>query len=156
MYDLGHRKPRIEPMQNFSLLRTLPYAGALPFLAGALAKFSSTLPTIIYLTLFVDVTHLVLSYGLMIVSFMAGVHWGQYLSGARPQINLLLSSNAVALAAWAAYILMQPFYVCFVFAGLIALLYLIDTKLHLDVQYLQTRRNVSILVCGSLLLLAFN
>jgi Protein of unknown function (DUF3429) len=142
-------------MTHSPLLRILPYAGTLPFVVGALSNLSSTLPTIIYLTLFMDVQHLVLSYGLLIVSFLAGVQWGQYLSGLRPRINLLVSSNVVALVAWVAYIRLQPFYLCFVFAALFALLYAIDTQLNLALEYLRTRRNVTIIVCVSLLAVAF-
>lgn len=156
MYDLMHRNRRKVIMQNSSLLRTLPYAGTLPFVLGAAAPLSTTLPTLIYMILFVDVQHLVLSYGLMILSFMAGVHWGQYLSGLRPRLNLLLSSNAVALTAWGCYILLSPIYICFAFAALFALLYVIDTKLSLDPSYLQTRRNVTCIVCISLVAVAFS
>jgi Protein of unknown function (DUF3429) len=156
MYDLGHRKPRKDSMQNYSLLRTLPYAGALPFVLGAAAQFSPTVPTIIYMIMFIDVQHLVLSYGLLIVSFMAGVHWGQSVSRVQSRFNLLLSSNAVALIAWGCYLTLPPFYVCLVFAALFALLYVIDTQLSLDPSYLQTRRNVTCIVCISLVAVAFS
>jgi Protein of unknown function (DUF3429) len=156
MYDLGYRQPRKETMSYSSLLRTLPYAGALPFVLGAAAQFSSTLPTLIYMVMFIDVQHLVLSYGLLIVSFMAGVHWGQSVSGVQSRFNLLVSSNAVALIAWVCYLTLPPFYVCLVFAALFALLYVIDTRLSLDPSYLQTRRNVTCIVGISLVAVAFS
>lgn len=155
MYDLVHRNRRKAIMQNSSLLRTLPYAGTLPFVLGAAAQFSTSWPTIIYMVIFIDVQHLVLSYGLLIVSFMAGVHWGQSVSGVQSRFNLLVSSNAVALIAWGCYLTLPPFYVCLVFAALFALLYVIDTQLSLDPSYLQTRRNVTLIVCISLLAVAF-
>lgn len=141
-------------MTNPTLLRILPYAGALPFIMGAAANLSGTLPNLIYLIMFMDVKHLVLSYALLIVSFMAGVHWGQHLSGMQTRFNLLLSSNAVALVAWGCYIRLQPDPLCFVFIGLFAVLYFIDTQLELQPNYLQTRRNVTLIVCTSLALIA--
>lgn len=136
------------------LLRILPYAGALPFVLGAAAKLSPTLPNLIYLIMFMDVQHLVLSYALVIIAFMAGVQWGQYVAGTRPRLNLLLSSNAVALVAWGCYIRLPPDYLCFAFIGLFALVYFIDTQLELPPQYLQTRRNVTLIVCTCLALIA--
>ena len=142
-------------MQNTPLLRTLPYAGTLPFVLGAASLFSTTLPTLIYMVMFIDVQHLVLSFGLLIVAFMAGVHWGQSVSGVQSRFNLLVSSNAVALIAWGCYLTLPPFYVCLVFAALFALLYVIDTQLSLDPSYLQTRRVVTIIVCSCLAYIAF-
>lgn len=43
-----------------------------------------------------------LSYAAIIVSFVGGVHWGVFLRPSVPvPINLLVTSNAAALAAWA-------------------------------------------------------
>jgi hypothetical protein len=104
---------------------------------------------------FIDVRHMVLSYGLLIISFMAGVHWGQYLSGLRPRLNLLVSSNAVALLTWFCYLKLQPFELLLVFAGIFAVIYLIDLQMRLDGSYMQTRRNVTAIVCSCLLVIAF-
>jgi hypothetical protein len=46
------------------------------------------------------------SYGLLIVAFMAGVHWRQALSGKNGAINLFVTSNTAALAAWFAFLLL--------------------------------------------------
>jgi Protein of unknown function (DUF3429) len=136
---------------NSTLARILPYAGTLPFVLGTIAKLTNTLPMIY----FIDMRRLVLSYGVLIVSFMAGVHWGQYLSGARGKVNLLIASNVATLVAWVAGLLLLPAHICYVLIVLFALLYAIDLGLSLAPAYLQTRRNVTLIVCLSLLALSF-
>lgn len=137
---------------NTPLLRILPYAGALPFVACALLllfgvkEIKGPGHTI----------GVALAYSLVIVSFMAGVHWGQFLSGLRPGVNLLVSSNAVALIAWGSYLVLAPIYECLVFVALFAFLYWIDTQLELDALYMRTRRYVTLMVCTSLLLIALS
>jgi hypothetical protein len=135
-----------------NLTRVLPYAGALPFMAGALLLLfnSETLPLI------GDAQHAVLSYGLVILSFMAGVHWGQFLSGARGAFNLLLTSNAIALAGWFGFLLLPPLWFCLLLVLLFALVYVIDRPIHSGTDYLTMRRNVTGIVCVSLLLTAYS
>jgi Protein of unknown function (DUF3429) len=142
-------------MSQSTLFRILPYAGTLPFIYGAASRFSHSLSALVYLMFFIDAQHMVLSYGLLIISFMAGVHWGQYLSGLRPRINLLVSSNAVTLLAWFCYLELRPFELLLVFSGIFAAIYLIDLQLKLESSYVQTRRNVTAIVCSCLLLIAF-
>jgi len=136
---------------NSPLLRILPYAGTLPFILGTFAKLTGELPMIY----FMDMRRIVLSYGVLIVSFLAGVHWGQHLSGTRGKVNLLVASNVVALVAWFGSLLMLPNQICYLFMALFVALYMIDRGLDLDPQYLQTRRNVTLIVCASLLALSF-
>ncbi len=133
------------------LLRVLPYAGTLPFVLGTIAKLTGTVPMIY----FIDMRRLVLSYGVLIVSFIAGVHWGQYLSGTRGHVNLLIASNVITLVAWLGGLLLLPVQICYLLIGLFALLYVIDMGLGLSPSYLQTRRNVTLIVCTSLLALSF-
>jgi len=137
---------------NTPLLRILPYAGVLPFVACALLLLCGV-KEIKGLGHTIGVA---LTYGLVIVPFMAGAHWGQFLSGLRPRVNLLVSSNAVALIAWGSYLLLAPIYACLVFVALFAFLYWIDTQLELDGLYMRTRRYVTLIVCTSLLLIALS
>ena len=45
------------------------------------------------------------SYGLAIVCFLAGAHWGTYLSGrSADSLNLFITSNVIFLAVWFAYV----------------------------------------------------
>jgi hypothetical protein len=133
------------------LIRSLPYAGALPFVVGAMLLVSGVSP----LPFLGSAQWVVISYGLLIISFMAGVHWGQYLVGVRAPVNLLVSSNVVALCAWFGFLLLPVFWFCLLLVVLFAVLYLIDRQLHSRSDYLNTRRNVTGLVCVSLLVTAF-
>lgn len=88
-------------IQDSKLYAALAIAGTIPFVAGAL------LPLLGYtsLPLVGPTEQLVASYGLAIVSFLTGAHWGTYLLGRSvDSINLFITSNAILLAAWVAYI----------------------------------------------------
>jgi Protein of unknown function (DUF3429) len=132
------------------LLRYLPYAGALPFIACAFALLAG----IRDFAPFGHVTTIMLAYGLTIVCFMAGVHWGQYVAGVRPWVNLLITSNAIALIAWGSFLVLPLALAFWSFAGLFAALFFIDTQMDLDQSYLKTRRNVTLIVCSCLMLSA--
>jgi Protein of unknown function (DUF3429) len=132
-------------------LHLLPFAGALPFVAGA---FWAVMP--VQDAPFIGSTqNAVLSYGLLIISFMAGTHWGQYLAGVRASVNLLVSSNVVALAAWFGFLLLPSLWFCLLLIFLFAVLYLIDMQVDSPSDYLKTRRNVTAIVCFSLMVTAF-
>jgi len=129
----------------------LPYAGTLPFVCAALSR-------VISLSAFItaaEITHIILLYSLAILSFMAGVHWGQYVAGRRSTIKLLISSNVITLAGWFGSFYLSPQSAELLFIALFALLYLIDGGLGLDTAYLQMRRNVTLIVCASLLVICF-
>jgi hypothetical protein len=132
------------------LLRSLPYLGALPFIGCAVLLLLG----IKEVTLFGNTAAIMLAYGLTIVCFMAGVHWGQYLAGARPQVNLLITSNAAALMAWGSFLVLPLALAFWIFAGLFAALFFVDKQLDLDPSYLKTRRNVTLIVCSCLMLAA--
>lgn len=74
----------------------LTYSGTLPFLGAAMAPLLSGGA--------LNGAHLALSYGAVILSFLAGMHWAVYLLfSERCPCNLLMVSNAVALLAWSTY-----------------------------------------------------
>jgi hypothetical protein len=139
-------------MQDTStaITRPLAFAGALPFVASALLLWSghSMLPLV------GSVQGLVASYGLLILAFMAGVHWGQRLAGVETQVNLFLLSNATALGGWFAYLLLSPRLYFASLAVLFAILLLVDRHLGakgiLSEDYVRTRSVVSALVVMSL------
>jgi Protein of unknown function (DUF3429) len=133
------------------LMRVLPYAGTLPFIAGALLLLMGV-QDIPYLG---ATRMLVLSYGLLIVSFMAGIHWGQYLAGVRAGVNLLASSNVVALVAWFGFLLLPASWFCLLLVVLFAVVYALDRQIDGGTDYLATRRNVTGIVCLSLVVAAF-
>jgi hypothetical protein len=88
-------------IQDTKLYTALALAGTIPFIASALLPLlgHDSLP---YLG---SLDPLVASYGLAIVCFLAGAHWGTYLSGryAGP-LNLFVISNVIFLAVWFAYV----------------------------------------------------
>jgi hypothetical protein len=132
-------------------LRVLPYAGTLPFVGGAALQLIG----ISELPLLGDPRTVASSYGLAIVSFMAGVHWGQHLEGRHANVNLLITSNAVTLAAWFGFLLLPSAAFSLLLAAVFGTVYLIDRQIHPRSDYLTTRRNVSLIVSASLIIGAF-
>jgi hypothetical protein len=88
-------------MQDSKTYTALALAGTLPFMACAL------LPLLGYDSIgrLGPLDEVVASYGLAIVCFLAGSHWGIFLSGrSADSLNLFIISNIIFLAAWFAYI----------------------------------------------------
>ena len=88
-------------MQDSKLYKALALAGTIPFIAGALLPLlgHDSLPHL------GPMDQLVASYGLAIVCFLAGAHWGTFLSGRYAgSLNLFVISNAIFLAVWFAYV----------------------------------------------------
>lgn len=88
-------------MKKQTLAQVLTYAGTLPFL-GAVAA-SIVHPDFLGL----NYEHIVLTYGAVIASFIAGIHWGTYLFKDAP-INLFVHSNIATLLAWFAVVANLP------------------------------------------------
>ncbi len=140
---------------NTPLTRSLAAAGAIPFLIGALAPLLG----VEIETRRGDIEAAVLAYGLTIASFMAGVHWGTALNSSRPlPVNLFISSNVIALAAWFAYLFASASVAALILAALFAVLLGIDWKLRkadvIDNVYWQTRLWVTVVVIACLVLMA--
>jgi hypothetical protein len=143
-------------MQDTKLYTTLALAGTIPFIASAL--LSALLPVLGHYSLpyLGPLDQLVASYGLAIVCFLAGAHWGTYLSGrSAGSLNLFVISNVIFLAVWFAYvgagvktaIAMQ------IVAFLILLF--IDLRLRtgdvISAKYLRARTGATIIAVASLL-----
>ena len=135
-------------MQENRLYSLLTYGGALPFILCALLPFLG-LDAWQNVGTFEFIARL---YGLAIASFVAGSHWGTFLYNrdASPS-NLFLTSNAVVLAAWFAFLFTIPVMTQFVL--LLAFLYLlfVDYNLHkaglTTPHYFRTRTYVTLIVC---------
>lgn len=89
-------------MSPIQVAQILTYSGTLPFVYGAL--YSMGIAPLANLMLF-DVQQALLIYGAIILSFLAGIHWGVALSkveqaNASLAFNLVFMSNVVALWAW--------------------------------------------------------
>ncbi|MGB5331252.1 MAG: DUF3429 domain-containing protein [Woeseiaceae bacterium] len=88
-------------MENKRLYTLLALAGTSPFVACALLPLIGidSLPG------FGALDVLASTYGLAIICFLAGAHWGTYLlSQSATPFNLFVSSNVVFLAVWFAFI----------------------------------------------------
>ena len=88
-------------IQDSELYTALALAGTLPFIASALLPLlgHDSLPHL------GPLDQVVASYGLAIVCFLAGAHWGVYLSGrSTGSLNLFIISNVIFLAVWFAYV----------------------------------------------------
>ena len=134
----------------------LAYAGTLPFIAcAAVSIVRADLPVGL------SPTVIAAAWALTICAFMAGVHWGQYLAGTpQPGINLLVTSNAIAIIGWLTFLLLPASPSLIVFAGLFAVLLAIDARLkkagHIARTYWITRMGVTAIVVASLLVTAAN
>lgn len=141
-------------MAKTRIYSMLTYAGALPFMACALMALLGMSS----IKLIGSVDYIAAVYALTIVSFMAGVHWGMALDPQQIKlpINLFLSSNAVTIMAWLAFLITTPKITLII--GILAFLYLlwVDYRLYslnlLTAHYFQTRRHVTALVVLSLLM----
>ena len=104
-----------------STMSFLTYAGSIPFLFGALLLTTGVGTQ----NLSINIQHLLSVYGLVISSFMAGTLWGQQVIRNNGwQRYLLFCSNAIALALWAAFVMLSftSLMIAYVIAFLILLL----------------------------------
>ena len=131
----------------------LAYAGTLPFIACAILPWIG-MPLIAGIG---SCAYIAAAYGVAIVSFMAGIHWGTFLYQADSlPVNLLLTSNAITVAVWLAFILTPVAVSIAVIAAAFVLLLAVDFRLAraglLTPDYLRTRRNVTLIVLAMLML----
>ena len=139
-------------MKKKKLIAILTYAGPLPFLGCAIASITQS-----QIPFLPDVQTIALAYGAIILSFIAGSHWGLVLNQ-KGYFNILVHSNIAALLAWTALLIpMQSGLL--LLSGLFIYLYLIDrVRLYgkvIDDDYLVLRRNASSVVVLSLLAIVF-
>ena len=137
--------------RKIELTSILPYAGAIPFILAALCMYwdFERLPFI------GDVQKIIDLYGLIIVVFIAGSHWGLSINLLDTQRIFLLSiSNFLTLAIFTSYIWLNsiPFQLSLI--AILLLLLVIDYWLFLkkinSLNYVLMRLIVSIIVIISL------
>ena len=89
-------------IQQINMPRLLGYAGAIPFIALSLFRLiSSDSPF--------DVSYFLFGYGVIILSFLGGLHWGRIAAqtdGEKPNPYILAYSVFPALIGW--FALMVP------------------------------------------------
>ena len=98
-------------MESRKLYPVLTYAGLLPFIGCALMPFAG----IRELRGLSSVDFIAATYGLAIVCFLCGAHWGTslYNRTAAPD-NLLVTSNVIVIACWIAFLAGAPAVTLFV------------------------------------------
>ncbi|NNF18069.1 MAG: DUF3429 domain-containing protein [Gammaproteobacteria bacterium] len=141
-------------MKSNRLYAWLTLAGALPFVACALLPLVGV-PSVAGLGTLDAIAG---SYGLAIVCFVAGSHWGIHLSGKNTApINLFVSSNVIFLLTWFAWI--GPVLNIAIAAQLLAIvvLWMIDYRLRaaevIDNGYFQIRSAATLIVSIALLII---
>ncbi|MGM0480523.1 MAG: DUF3429 domain-containing protein [Pseudomonadota bacterium] len=108
------------------LIHILGAAGILPFLGSALAELMN-----LSLPYQLQPVTLLVTYGAIILTFLAGVLWGRALHRAdsEPTNGLLLLSNMFALLAWLTLLLNSVFWALLVQMVSFALLLMFERKL---------------------------
>lgn len=116
----------VSNMNQVKLFRALAFAGTLPFVGTAVL----TVLGVMAIPPFGQVSQLATSYGLAIISFIAGTHWAvPILNQAQSPFNLLVSSNIVVVVAWVAYLVLATDWVLAVQAAALLLLLVVDHRL---------------------------
>ncbi len=140
-------------MQDTKIYTALALAGTTPFIAGALLPLlgHDALPFL------GSLDQLLASYGLAIICFLAGAHWGTYLSGrCADSLNLFIISNAIFLVVWFAYIGTDVETAIGVQIFAFVALLLIDRRLRIDdvisAPYFRVRSMATLIAIVSLLI----
>ena len=108
-------------MNHSNLIKLLTYLGASPFFLAIFISLSNQT------FLGVDGSKWFLTYGLIILSFMAGTLWGQVVNASTRVKRIALATNVITLAAWFAFLLAGTSSVLLIIAlGFIAL-YLLES-----------------------------
>ncbi len=136
---------------NKRLIKILAYAGLLPFVISIIFSFSNYDPFFLTNSLLIHI------YGAIIVSFLAGIHWGIFLLK-YTSYNLLIHSNIIAVLSWFSFFLDHSigiFLLIFSFLYLLYIDHILYRKGILEHYYLVIRVNVSFLVISSLIIHLF-
>ena len=113
-------------MESRKLYPLLTYAGALPFVGCALMPFVGLQE----LWNLGSYDHIAAAYGLAIVCFLCGAHWGTYLyHRANVPDNLFITSNVIVVACWFAFLMAAKAVTLFVLILAFLCLLVIDYRL---------------------------
>lgn len=136
-----------------TLYTALTFAGAIPFV-GAVILLMMGRFELPYLG---TISMALASYGLAIVTFVAGSQWGLYkLSKQRPLPNFFILSNGITVTAISGFILLPTAYFLLVLVVLYLMLLWLEKDFYrvgvISLHYLTVRVLVTALVVCSLLL----
>jgi hypothetical protein len=137
--------------QFIPLAKLLTYAGAIPFVVCAGLQVAG----IANIASLGQVMPILLTYGIVIAAFMAGTHWGLALDHTFPCASgILLSSTALTLLAWFAYLSGSIVVALGTLIATFSLLLFIDWQLyqrHVQTkEYFQLRVRVTAVVLAAL------
>jgi len=134
----------------------LSYFGLMPFVFAAviLAFHVYAIP---YLG---KVTNIISVYGLIVSTFLSGIHWGQHLERSNPwHLYLPIVSNTSAVALWVCYLVLPFNYFSLVLSASFLIALIIDKTLYdaglLNDRYFYTRCIVTAIVIVLVLLSAW-
>ena len=138
-------------MESRTLYPVLTYAGALPFVACALMPLFG-IESLWNLGSYV---HIAAAYGLAIVCFLCGAHWGTYLyNRAAAPDNLFVTSNVIVVACWFAFLMAAQAITLFVLVLALLCLLFIDYRLLraglLTAYYFRMRTIATVIAVASL------
>ena len=131
------------------------YAGALPFVACAIMLYSG----INELSLLGSIDKIVAICGLILVSFIAGIHLGTYLLyETKTHKSLLIVSNVLAVIAWCAVMFATIQFaiaiITAVFGYLLVVDFLLKREKIISANYFITRFIVTLISAATLLVTA--
>jgi hypothetical protein len=128
---------------QITLAKILTYSGTLPLIASAICIY--------FLVNGIDSTNFARTYSAIIISFLCGIHWAVSLFFAdKCPRNLMITSNVVALLAWASLLAThQPVAItlqalCFLY--LLTLDFKLRDAMILPEWFYNLRRNATIIV----------
>jgi hypothetical protein len=131
-------------MINTRLIKLLTYLGTLPFF---LAIYIDLTDQVLFGS---DGTRWFITYGLVILSFMAGTLWGQMLNESGRVKSIAAATNAITLIAWFTYLLAESPFVLMTIAVGFVVLYLLELLVicpsKRPVYYIELRLRVTALV----------
>ena len=140
--------------QNSLLPHLLACAGVLPFVGAAVLSLAGidTLPRI------GPLENAAALYGILITVFLAGIHWGQQLSGVKPVTNLFIVSNVIVVVLFLSWLTLPVTTVTLILLLALGSILIIDaTLLHdrvLSPVYFRTRLIITAIAMLSLGLVA--
>lgn len=141
-------------MRDCLSIRVLTYLGVIPFLFAFIVRF---MPAEVYVA--ISSVQFIVTYGAIIVSFIAGTHWSYYLLDNKVKLKLQIHSNIIALIAWIAVLfhnLISIYVLIFCFLYLLMLDYKSYKMQYIQYWYFKLRLHVTALVCAILILYVFS
>jgi len=144
-------------MTRQTLARTLTYLGAIPFIGLSFYIYSGMTVVMSQATAF----KLFVTYAAVILTFLAGIHWGVALNPKhKASQTLFVSSNVMALTAWLSLNLSKTSQTLLLLLIGFVVQLIIDTVLYrkhwLREWFFKLRAIASAIVIGSLLLVYYH